>query len=87
MTAYSIEYSQEAVKALSKLPKKDRDEIMKRIGKLETFPEHLISSLAGTKLCSMRAGDYRVLVSLDKKHLKVSIVTVGHRKNVYDRDL
>jgi mRNA interferase RelE/StbE len=87
MAAYSIEYSNESVSALSKLSKKDCSEVIKRIEKLQDFPERFIYSLSGTKLCSMRAGDYRVLVSLDRIEKKVFIVTVGHRKNVYDRGL
>ncbi len=64
-----------------------RCRILKRIEKLETFPEHLLYSLTGTKLYSMRAGDYRVLASLNKKENTVYIVTLGNRKNVYDRSL
>jgi mRNA interferase RelE/StbE len=87
MATYSIDYSDEVVSILEKLPKTDRIEIIKRIEKLGAYPEHIAYSLTGTKLSSMRAGDYRVLVAIDKKLKKVFIVTVGHRKKVYDRKL
>lgn len=87
MAAYSVEYSEEAVSVLSKLPHEDCSAIIKRIEKLQDNPERFVYSLTGTKLCSMRVGNYRVLVSLDRKERKVYIVTIGHRKKVYDRDL
>ena len=87
MDSYSIEYSDEAVSIITNLPGKDREEIIKRIEKLKEYPEHLAYTLTGTNLLSMRAGNYRVLVTVDKKLKKVFIVTVGHRKKVYDRKL
>ena len=36
-------------------------------------------------LRSLRVGDYRVLYHVDHKNMIVSIVSVGHRSEIYDR--
>ena len=86
-SSYSITYSQEADNILSKLNEKDREKIIKRIDKLRKFPDHFAYPLTGTRLWSLRVGDYRILLRLDKKERRIFIVTLGHRKRIYRRRL
>lgn len=82
---YTLIYSEEAFLVLSKLDKESRTRLIKRMEKLQEHPERLIYPLTGTDLFSMRAGEYRVLLTLEKTHMRVYIATIGHRKNIYDK--
>ena len=34
-------------------------------------------------LRKLRIGDYRVILSIDREHVIVTIVNIGHRRNTY----
>ena len=51
------------------------------------FPKHYLKPLSNVDGYSLRVGDYRVLIKLDKENKEIFIGTIGHRKNIYDREL
>jgi len=52
----------------------------------EINPERDLSGLSGDDTHRLRVGDYRVIVDWDRTDEKIYVLTVGHRRNIYDRD-
>lgn len=71
---------------LRQMNKLDRS-IVKRIyiavGKLENDPSRWVTRLVNSPYYKMTVGDYRVIVDIQGKQLRVLVVRVGHRKNIY----
>jgi mRNA interferase RelE/StbE len=51
----------------------------------EINPDRDLSRLSGEDVYKLRVGDYRVIADWDRQQDKVYVLTVGHRRNVYDR--
>ena len=52
----------------------------------ELTPDRDLSRLSGEDVHKLRVGDYRVIADWDREEGKVYVLTVGHRRNIYDRD-
>jgi mRNA interferase RelE/StbE len=63
-------------------------EIQKRIKDAlrELNPDWDLSRLSGEDVYKLRVGDYRVIADWDREEGTVYILTLGHRRNIYDRD-
>lgn len=85
MANYRIEISATAEKVLKKIPKKDLTKIVESIQVLaiNPFPEGC-RKLAGEE-CTyrIRQGNYRIIYEIVGKKLKVLILKIGHRKDIY----
>ena len=81
---YEIEVRRRAQRALDKLPKSDFPAVIKAIKGLTQIPRPRgIEKVKSTGLWRIRQGDYRIVFAIeDDKHL-VTIVRVGHRREVY----
>jgi mRNA interferase RelE/StbE len=83
---YRIELRPAAVRALARIPKKDRDRIRGAIALLAHEPRPPgARALKGRPGLRVRVGNYRILYSVADDVLLVVIVTVGHRRDVYFR--
>jgi len=51
----------------------------------EINPERDLSRLSGEDAYKLRVGDYRVIVDWDREKETVYVLTLGHRRNIYDR--
>ena len=51
------------------------------------FPEHYLKPLSNVDGYSLRVGDYRALIKLKKEEEEIFVGTLGHRRNIYDREL
>lgn len=49
-------------------------------------PDHSLSRLSGEDVYKLRVGDYRVIIDWDRKENALYVLTLGHRRNIYDRD-
>lgn len=86
MTPYSIEYTASAAKALQKLDANVVKPILAAIQKLAEEPRPAGSvKLVGSDRLRVRVGDYRVLYVIDDAVLVITVVKVGHRRDVYER--
>jgi len=81
---YELVYSEKAVEKLEKMDSQIRERIVKKLDDIKDFPKHYLKPLSNVDGYSLRVGDYRVLIKLDKE---IFIGTIGHRKNIYDREL
>ncbi|MFH1256272.1 MAG: type II toxin-antitoxin system RelE/ParE family toxin [Candidatus Diapherotrites archaeon] len=82
---YSVEWSHPAEKALSKLEKEIIKRILLKVEAIKQEPFQYIKELTNDARFSLRVGDYRVLLNMDRKERKILVLTVGHRRNIYKR--
>ena len=79
-----IRWERRAVKELTALPRDDQRRIMEAVEGLVEEPlagEPLAAQWKGLR--RLRVGRYRVLYGFDGQELLISVVKVGHRKDVY----
>ena len=83
--SYSIRWSDKAKDQLRKLPGKEQERIVKRVASLSDNPRSSQTKRLKVTghLRRIRSGDYRVLYEVKDKVLRVLVIRVGHRKNVY----
>ena len=89
MASYSLVIKKSAAKELESVPgTKDRQRIVDRIQSLAANPRPPgVEKLSGAaEKYRIRQSDYRVVYEIDEKVLAVSIVKIGHRKDI-DRRL
>ena len=85
MEKYKIVLKPSAVKEIEAVArKKDRQQIIKRIGLLADNPRRSgCTKLSGYDRYRIRVGSYRIVYGIEDDELVVYVVKVGHRKNVY----
>jgi mRNA interferase RelE/StbE len=87
--AWEIEYSKSAEKTLLKLDSQIARRIVKflgeRIARLEN-PRSIGEALTGNELGNYwkyRVGDFRIVVDIEDKRLRILVIKVGNRRDVY----
>lgn len=86
MTEYRIELRPAAARALRKLDPGVRQRIRGVIALLANDPRPPSArALQGRPGLRVRVGDYRVIYTVADDVLLVVVVTLGHRREVYDR--
>ncbi|MDX2025183.1 type II toxin-antitoxin system RelE/ParE family toxin [Microcella sp.] len=84
--SYRIELRPAAVRALKNIDHRDRDRIRGAIALLSDDPwPPAAKPLRGRPAWRVRVGDYRVIYTIDDGVLLIVVVTLGHRRDVYDR--
>lgn len=84
MASYNVLFANSVRKDFRKIPKKDGDRILREIHGLSNEPFPLNSKkLTGEELYRIRIGVYRVLYEVINDQLIVTVVKVGHGKDVY----
>ena len=84
MASYELLIKASAAKELEALPRKDRERVLAKIRSLAGNPRpHGTEKLSGGEKYRLRQGDYRVLYSIDDAGATVTIVKIGHRREVY----
>jgi len=81
---YSIVIEQKARKTLKKLPQTIRLKINQSITSLRSNPRpYGYKKLKNSDYYRIRIGDYRVIYSIVEKEIKILIIYIGHRKDIY----
>lgn len=86
-TGYNIIFSDEAKKNLRKLEVRISSKILEKIKDLVTVNYGYLNIKklkSGSSLYRLRVGDYRVVYRIEREKIIVYIVTIGHRRDVYD---
>ena len=82
---FSIYFTVNSEKELANLDKVIKKRIKAKLEKLYANPTLFVKRLKGVELFSLRVGDYRVILSIDPTGQKITVMQIGHRKNVYDK--
>jgi len=82
--SYELRIKPSAVKELKNLPKKDRARIVDRVQALSDDPRPRgCEKLTGGLRSRVRQGTFRVLYEVDGEGKLVTVIKIGHRRNVY----
>ncbi|MGH7623937.1 MAG: type II toxin-antitoxin system RelE family toxin [Gemmatimonadaceae bacterium] len=88
MASYSLQIKRSAAKELAQLPTKDRRRVIARIQSLADEPRPSgAEKLSGQERYRVHQGDYRILYEIEDQVLRILVVKIGHRRNVYRRNL
>ncbi len=83
---WRVELADTAVRQLSKIGTADARRIIKFLrDRLERSdnPRQLGKALKGSNLWRYRVGDYRLIASIEDDQVRVLVVQIGHRRDVY----
>ena len=85
MSKYRIELRPAAVKALRRIDPQDRGRVQGAIALLGEDPRPPgARALQGRDRYRVRVGNYRIIYTIRNDILVVVVVTVGHRRDVYE---
>ena len=85
MPNYTIVLSKKAQKQLDNLSDTIAEPILEAIGSLETNPRPQgYKKLKGRDGYRIRVGNYRVVYDIIDTELIVDVITLGHRKDIYE---
>ena len=83
-TEIRIRWERRAVKEVAALHKEDRRRIFDAVGELRDDPHKgSIMSANWKGFRRLRVGPYRIIYAYQGKDLLISVVRVGHRREVY----
>jgi len=84
MANYKLIFKQSVAKDLRSIPKQDVIKILKRINSLTSEPTPAGSEkLSGQQRYRIRQGNYRILYEIEEQQICITIVKIGHRRDVY----
>jgi mRNA interferase RelE/StbE len=82
--SYSVVLKREAEKELRKVPPPDLQRIVRRIAALGAEPRPVGSQKLSTlERYRLRQGDWRVVYEIEDQARLVTVVKIGHRREVY----
>ncbi len=82
---YIVIFDDKAIEFLEKLDKKNRKRIFSKIISTKEDPFHFFEKLTKRDFYKLRVGDYRVIAEINQKEIKILVLLIGHRKNIYDK--
>ncbi len=81
---YRVILPKSVQKELDRLPDEIASRILARLAGLETDPRPAdVKKLKGRDAWRIRVGDYRVICEIHDRVLRIVVITVGHRREVY----
>ncbi len=84
--AYTVDFVPSAAKAFAKLPTRERQRLAAKIDALATQPRPTgAEKLTGIDAFRIRVGDYRVIYEIAGRALVVTVLAIGHRRDIYQR--
>ena len=81
---YRVDLRRRVLRQMENLPEKDRASLLGALQKLEDNPRPPgVEKIKGTELWRIRQGDYRAVYHIDDLETVVTVVRIGHRRDVY----
>ncbi len=83
---FQIIWSESAAKEFKKLDRTVANRIYKKVSQLGENPYHSdVVKTVGDPYFRLRVGDYRVIFDIQNDMLRILVLKVGHRNNVYKK--
>ena len=83
MASYRLLIKPSAVKELERVPRDDRRRLVSRMRDLAVQPRPAgAEKLSGHDLYRVRQGNYRILYEIVDDDLTVTVIKIGHRRDV-----
>jgi mRNA interferase RelE/StbE len=80
---FEVKWTESSFKKLQKLDHAVQKRIIEKLDEASADPFDAAKKLTGVNLYSIRVGDYRVIVSIEKTKMLVLVIDVGHRSKIY----
>ena len=81
---YKIELRRKAQRALDRFPKDDFNAVLNAVKGLANTPRPKgVEKIKSAGLWRIRQGDYRIVYSIDDGQKIVTILRIGHRREIY----
>jgi mRNA interferase RelE/StbE len=80
---YEVRWTETSIGQLKKLNKKLVKRIVDKMESISRDPFLHVQKLKGFDLYRVRVGDYRLIVSIEKRRMIVFVLEVGHRRAIY----
>ncbi len=80
---FELTFDNEAIDFLNTLPKEMRQRIFRKLQSTKSDPFRFFERLEGRDEYKLRIGDYRAIADIDQRKHTISVLLIGHRKNVY----
>jgi mRNA interferase RelE/StbE len=80
---FEVKWTESSFKKLQKLDRLTQKRIVEKLDEAAVDPFVIAKKLSGVNLYSIRIGDYRVIVSIEKQKMVILIIDVGHRSKIY----
>jgi mRNA interferase RelE/StbE len=82
--SYQISITRKSQKELANLPTKDYESVKTDIKDLASSPRPQgCKKLSGREGWRIKVGDYRVIYEIDDKEKIVTVLHIGHRREIY----
>ena len=81
---YKIVWSIKATKQMEHLDRTISKRIYEKVDQLYQNPERYVEKLVRYPYYRLRVGDYRVILDIQHELVRILILKVGHRSNVYE---
>lgn len=82
---FEIRWTETAFKRLQKLDHTAQKRIVEKLDEATADPFTVAKKLSGVNLYSIRVGEYRVIVSIERGRMLVMVVDLGHRSKIYKK--
>jgi mRNA interferase RelE/StbE len=80
---YEVKWTDTSLRQLEKLAKNVAKRIIEKVEYISRDPFMFVKKLKGLDLYRLRVGDYRVIMSIEKKKMIIFVLEVGHRSVIY----
>lgn len=85
MDAFAVEFSEIAAEHFRKLDPVIRKRIVRKLDQVAKDPDRFLSRLSSIDSYKLRIGDYRLILDMERERPTLFVLTLGHRKTIYDR--
>lgn len=82
-----VEITSQSEEHLEAIDAQARERMLQKLAEAREWTEHRLEPLSNFHYYSLRAGEYRAIVTWDRENDRIVVEAVGHRRNVYDRHL
>ena len=80
---FEIIWSDLASEQLAKMDRPIAKRIFGAVSKLAENPYRWVNRIVNSPYYRLRVGDYRVIIDIQRAVLRVIVIKLGHRKNIY----
>ena len=80
---YEVFLSDLAKRQLKKLPQDLRVRIIVVLKRCRIRPHTYVKKIVSCLYYSLRVGDYRIILDIKDKNLKILVIKMGYRKKIY----
>jgi mRNA interferase RelE/StbE len=82
--SYRVVLARSVQKELDRLPAEVVERVLSHLETLEANPRPTgVKKLRGRPAYRLRSGDYRIIYEIHDRELRVLVITVGHRRDIY----